>query len=409
MNKKKRLTYILILCGAALWINGCMQSNEHIIINKDGSGTLETTVLLPDSSVKVMNNVVNNLAQSLQEKGQMTTQSAALLSPINSLVNQFFISEEEILSKAEKAGLKIEILDYKKEQKGQGISLHYKISFDDIAKLAASDIARMKFGISIDDSGNLALSLKSDPQKINESKRQLQQIQQLKTSEKFRQMPQQSQQELVNAMNNFQTKFSVTMPNIINGAYDPFEKTSGDTAQISVRGNLMEDPSLLAQLYEHASGSAKITCSATGLEFIPPAESAAAATTSEAPFAPMSLTSPYSSQPGQQTNPDAQGSVPTPPGQPKETPTSFSLQAPKFFQRTTYPLPQLSAPVQTGQSAQEDASATDAGVTLYLKNSKVVRGTLIEKTEKFVRVEVSGIPITYFNDQIERAEGPGME
>lgn len=39
--------------------------------------------------------------------------------------------------------------------------------------------------------------------------------------------------------------------------------------------------------------------------------------------------------------------------------------------------------------------------TVYLKDGKTVEGKIIEKTDKYIKVEVSGVPVTFFNDQLQ--------
>lgn len=42
--------------------------------------------------------------------------------------------------------------------------------------------------------------------------------------------------------------------------------------------------------------------------------------------------------------------------------------------------------------------------TLYLKNGKKIRGQIVEKNDKLVKVDISGVKITYYNDEIDRIE-----
>lgn len=40
--------------------------------------------------------------------------------------------------------------------------------------------------------------------------------------------------------------------------------------------------------------------------------------------------------------------------------------------------------------------------TIYFKDGKKLDATIIEKTDKYIKVDVAGIPLTYFNDEIEK-------
>jgi len=43
--------------------------------------------------------------------------------------------------------------------------------------------------------------------------------------------------------------------------------------------------------------------------------------------------------------------------------------------------------------------------TIVLKSSKTVEGRIIEKTDKYVKIDFQGVELTYFMDEIERIEG----
>ncbi len=43
--------------------------------------------------------------------------------------------------------------------------------------------------------------------------------------------------------------------------------------------------------------------------------------------------------------------------------------------------------------------------TIVLKSGKKVEGKIIEKTDKYIKVDFDGVPLTYFFDMIERIEG----
>ena len=47
--------------------------------------------------------------------------------------------------------------------------------------------------------------------------------------------------------------------------------------------------------------------------------------------------------------------------------------------------------------------------TVYLKDGKTVEGKIIEKTDKYIKVEVSGVPVTFFNDQLQEDKGKSID
>lgn len=40
--------------------------------------------------------------------------------------------------------------------------------------------------------------------------------------------------------------------------------------------------------------------------------------------------------------------------------------------------------------------------TIYLRSGRVIQGSIIEKTQDYIRVDVQGVPLTYYRDDIER-------
>lgn len=43
--------------------------------------------------------------------------------------------------------------------------------------------------------------------------------------------------------------------------------------------------------------------------------------------------------------------------------------------------------------------------TVYLKNGKAINGRILETTDKYVRIEFEGVPLTYYFNEIEKIEG----
>ena len=43
--------------------------------------------------------------------------------------------------------------------------------------------------------------------------------------------------------------------------------------------------------------------------------------------------------------------------------------------------------------------------TVILKSGKTVEGKLIEKTNMYIKIDLQGVPVTYFLDEIESIDG----
>ena len=86
-----------------------------------------------------------------------------------------FGNKDEILEKAERAGIQIEILSWDKVKKEDGIHAHYKIGFKDVDQFLKSDIITSEFQLVKDSNGNWICELKEDREKVQESKVQMEQ------------------------------------------------------------------------------------------------------------------------------------------------------------------------------------------------------------------------------------------
>ncbi len=56
------------------------------------------------------------------------------------------------------------------------------------------------------------------------------------------------------------------------------------------------------------------------------------------------------------------------------------------------------------QEAQTSGQKPKLAVKVYLKNGSVIEGNLIEQKEDHIKVDTSGIPVTYFNEEIDKIE-----
>ena len=45
---------------------------------------------------------------------------------------------------------------------------------------------------------------------------------------------------------------------------------------------------------------------------------------------------------------------------------------------------------------------------VYLKNGSVIEGNIVERKDDYIKIDTSGIPVTYFKEEIDRIEGPTL-
>jgi hypothetical protein len=47
--------------------------------------------------------------------------------------------------------------------------------------------------------------------------------------------------------------------------------------------------------------------------------------------------------------------------------------------------------------------------TVYLKNGKSVSGRILEKTDKYIKIDFQGVPLTYWLDEVSSISAPSLE
>jgi hypothetical protein len=257
--------------------SGCIHEKESLTINKNGSGTLEVAIFLPKATKDMIDKMLGGMMQGMaQMAGAMGADTSEM--DFMSASEQMFGSKEEIFKKARAAGLDIEFISFDKEVKEDGMHVNYKIKYDDINKLLATDITATQFELAKDDQGNLICFLKSDKAKVRESKQQLDQFSSSQKSEQPMApgtsaepgpmaMDKKMRQALTEAMRNFKMEFLITMPNPIIEIHGMFSKVDKQTAYFEVSGDLITSPELIDKLYGATAEIPSVICSGEGINF----------------------------------------------------------------------------------------------------------------------------------------------
>ena len=328
-----------------LFIGGCLQSEEFLTINKDGSGTLEANLVVPEGTVMLIDSIFGTVAKGMESVfGEDVEQKNST----ESIAQEIFANKEEILSKADRAGLNLEFTDFNKEIKGKAIKVHYKFKFDDIAKFLNSDILNAKFGLTQDAQGNAVFVLESDPRRREESTRQMQQFREWQESDAAK-TAEFDVPKILNTMKDFCVSFTITMPNEIVSTSGLFAKKSSQTASIEFRGDLLSDASIIEKLYGGTAEPSQIVCRSEGANF---------------------------KAGGEKVQNDSQDNS-------KEI--------------SNNPLAGTEEPFAAQYSV-------DTKVKLYLKDGRVIEGRITEKTQDAVKVDSVGVPISYYKDDIQQIE-----
>lgn len=252
MNKRKYAFHFVILIFVFL-STGCLQSQEHLIIHKDGSGTFETNLLVPQVTVYFIDTIFGEIMKGMSEAFGGKPEEVP-----KSMAESMFGNKEEILKKAEKIGLKIKFTSFDKKVKENGLYVNYKFEFDDMNKLIESGLVGIKLEVTKNPQGDFVVSMKSDPKEAKKSEEQKQQFKEWQESEEGKKVDQELMKKVFDAMKNFKMEFLVTMPNDIKQVSGMFIKKDSRTASVSLSGDIFGDPSIINKMYNIAGETSMV-------------------------------------------------------------------------------------------------------------------------------------------------------
>ncbi len=339
----KVITWVASIVIVACFAGGCLQEKSHITIHKDGSGKVETDLMIPKATMEVIDSTLGGMMQGMAAMAQGMGADASEVSEATQqpMSEMMFGSKDEIFKKADKVGLGIEFLRFDKEMTEEGLSVNYAYNFDDINKLLQTDLISTGFELVKDEGGNFICMLRQDEQKARESKGQLEQF---KMQDQFKEPDDPIAKAMVDAMRNFKIELYITMPNEITETSGVFKQQDSRTAYFRFSGDLMTSPELLDQLYGMTSEVSRVVCSAEGVVF--------------------------------------------------------------DIDTDSYVAPENTAAFSGGEESETVLFPLETGKTkVYLKDGTVIKGTIVAENERHVKIEVaSGFVVTYPREEIEKVE-----
>jgi len=331
----KRTIFFLSL----LLLSGCIQSKEHFTIANDGTGTFKANMFIPKATVDMIDNMMGGIAKGMSEAFGATESTS------ESVAENMFANKEEILKKAAEAGLNIEFINFNSQKKEDGLYVDYEFQFDNINKLLRSEIVATKIALAKNKKGDLVCYLKQNPQKVQESNMQLEQLKASQDSASTEEEKAQLQQ-FIDVFKDFKAEAAITLPNKIKSAAGLFRKVDDNTASFEVSGNFFEDPQLLDRLFGMIGARSEVVCSTEGL--------------------------------------------------------TFNLE--EFVDVAK--IVEVEKPLDESSDVQIDKNLRGASVVkVILKNGQILEGKFLEKGQNYLKVDCAGVCVTYFNDEIERVEG----
>ncbi len=223
-------------------------------MEEDGSGTLKANIIIPEGTMKMMDMIFGRFMEAMAGALEGAEGAEEERFP-GLLVEQMFGSRDELLKEAEAAGVNIEILQFDKTRMEGGLRVDYKLNFDNIHRLMASDIPASRLAFSVNGQGGWVCKPQQDPNELAESKQQVQQFHAFKESEEFRQMDPLTAKLITDALENFSMETTITLPFPVKQYVPPFEAVDERTVRLVFSGDFFSDPDVLNTFYDRSRGS----------------------------------------------------------------------------------------------------------------------------------------------------------
>lgn len=335
-----------------LFLCGCMQTEERLIVRKDGSGTLEVIMLVPPATAAFLDAMIQQASQAAGRQKDVP------LPQVKDIVG----NKDEIIKKARQANLNIEFITFSKNTENDGsLRVNYNFKYDDINKLIKSGLLSFNVDVAKDQNGRLVCFLKQDEEKADSMKEKIEELKKGTGPEGS----EEKRKQLAEVLKGFRAKFIVTLPNSIDSVGGMFKKIDDNSAQIEFIGDLLDNPVVIEEMFGLRGGMSEVSCSAEGLSF-------------EA----------------RETVIDSSAGIGT-----AGSDINKSVEEPHvvIFENEE-------AEPQEIRQSQEDSSSKEPIVKIIFKDGRVTEGRLLEENAESLSVDCAGIPITYYKDEIDSVE-----
>jgi hypothetical protein len=201
--------------------------------------------------------------------------------------------------------------------------------------------------------GDWIIYAEAEPEKMEESKSQIENFENYKESEQFKDMNPMMQQTITSAIQKLKIEFLVSMPFEIKQISGLFKKVNNTTATLEFSGNVFDDPTLIEKLYGMAQEKSEVIWNSQKKAIIK--KVAIKQTESH-----------------------------------KRVKSKTSEDATKNLKKVKEP---------TGGTKKKRSQ-----VTIYPKSGGVVNGDLIEETDEYIKIRFMNVPVTYYKDEIKRLQ-----
>jgi len=412
-SEGNRFIYFIVLILCAFFLSSCVDNKEHITVNKDGTGTLFSNLMIPKATTDMVDNMLGGFMQSMQQAAGDSDVEVPDLSK-SSPAEEMFASKDDILQKAKNVGLGIEFTDFKKEVREDGLYVQYTLLFDDINKLFKSGIVGTGFDIVKDSDNRLICKLISNPKKAQESIAQLEEFQAqvdfnkdmpedfpAPSSEGLppHMLPQQKkmQEAMIEALRSLKMQFAITMPNELTETTGMFQKVDSSTAFIEISGDLIENPGLINKLYGISGEESHVSCEGDGVDFMP-IETSLTDDIDEQQEMPLVDLLPIEVETAEVVPLEA---APIKSLTVEELPTEPLIIEEPVAERV-YKKQELSAKPDAYQEITKKPEGIQSRV--YLNTGSTFEGLITEETDEYIVINMRGIPFQYLRGEIAKIE-----
>jgi hypothetical protein len=348
--EKSRPVLFAVLLITVLTLSSCMHTEEHITINSDGSGAVEAHLKIHSGTVQLIDAMLGGMMQAFQAMAQQMGQANAP-APV-SVAEQMFADRQVIEKKIADAGVAASLESFSSEKKDDGIHVNYKIKTPDIIAFSRTDVLMTKIKIMRNAAGEWFCRPVADKKAQKKGQEEQAKFEDFKKTPSFQSMPPAMQSALSTSVLDFRAESQITFPDALTNASGIFLKKDNKTAVVTVTSDMITNPQILEKWDKMKDGSV----ARTGTGPVPPDLF-------------ISLV--------EEGGADAKEAVA------KKEPVN-AVPA--------------TAPLLVGKDR------VGSLVKVFLKDGKVAEGNLLELGEGFIKVDFQGIPITYYNDEINKVE-----
>ncbi len=175
--------------------------------------------------------------------------------PPTSMAEQMFADKNQILNKYKKAGVAATLTAFNSQKKNGDLYVDYTVNIPDIMAAARAEAFPTKIIIQRNAAGDWFCRFVRDKTQQKQGQSQKAQVEKLQESPQFKGLPDADQQEMLEAIMDFEIAFSITLPEAITETGLPFIKHDDKSAGYAFSFNLLKDPDAMSKIMNMAKNN----------------------------------------------------------------------------------------------------------------------------------------------------------